>query len=89
MKIMDDLAAECIAAVDENRADSVILSCEHLQAMADGIRQRLDDKGYGEIPIIRTLPAGIEMALAMANMKLLQTARAYPGHNLKLAPRFC
>ena len=89
MKIMDDLAAECIAAVDENRADSVILSCEHLQALADGIRQRLDDKGYGEIPIIRTLPAGIEMALAMANMKLLQTARAYPGHNLKLAPRFC
>ena len=30
--IMDDIAASCIAAVEENRADSVILACEHLQA---------------------------------------------------------
>jgi Asp/Glu/hydantoin racemase len=89
MTIMDELTAQCVAAVEENRADSVILSCEHLQAMADGIRQRLDDAGYGEIAIIRTLPAGIEMALAMANMKLLQTARAYPGHHLKALPKYC
>ena len=88
-KIMDDLTKECIAAVDENRADSIILACEHLQAMADGVRQRLDKAGYQEIPIIRTLPAGIEMALAMANMKLLQAARAYPGHHLKAAPKYC
>ncbi len=88
-KIMDDITAECIAAIEENRADALILACEHLQACADGVRQRLDKAGYHEIPIIRALPAGLEMAMAMANMKLLQTARAYPGHNLKAAPKYC
>ena len=88
-KVMDDLTNECIAAIEENRADSLIFACEHLQACADGVRQRLDDAGYHEIPIVRALPAGLEMAIAMANMTLLQTARAYPGHDLKAAPRYC
>ena len=88
-KVMDDITTECIAAIEENRADSLILACEHLQACADGVRQRLDKAGYREIPIVRALPAGVEMARAMANMKLLQTARAYPGHNLRAAPKFC
>jgi len=88
-KIIDDITGECIAAIEENRADSVILACEHLQACADGVRERLDKAGYHEIPIIRAFPAGLEMAKAMANMKLLQTARAYPGHELKAAPKYC
>lgn len=87
-RIMDDVAASCIAAIEENRADSVILACEHLQACADGVRERLDHAGYREVPLVRALPAGIEMARAMANMKLLQAARAYPGHELKAAPKF-
>jgi len=37
-KIMDDLAKECIAAIEENRADSIILACEHLQACANGVK---------------------------------------------------
>lgn len=88
-RIMDDVTASCIAAIEENRADSIILACEHLQACADGVRERLDRAGYGEVPLVRALPAGIEMARAMAHMKLLQAARAYPGHDLKAAPKFC
>ena len=87
-KIMDDFTAECIAAVEENRADAIILAGEHHQACADGVRERLDKAGYQEIPIIRALPAGLEMAKAMVNMKLSQTARAYPGHDLKAAPKY-
>jgi Asp/Glu/hydantoin racemase len=87
--IMDDITRACVAAIEEDRADAVILACEHLQACADGVRRRLDEAGYHEIPIVRALPAGLEMAIAMANMKLLQTARAYPGHDLKAAPRYC
>jgi allantoin racemase len=87
--IMDDIAASCIAAVEENRADSVILACEHLQACTAGVRQRLNAAGYYEIPIIDALPAGIEMARAMVNMRLRQAARAYPGHDLKARPRYC
>ena len=87
-KIMDDLTTECIGAIEENRADALILACEHLQACADGVRQRLDQAGYREIPIIRALPAGLEMAKAMVNMKLPQAARAYPSHELKAAPKY-
>jgi Asp/Glu/hydantoin racemase len=87
--VMDDLARECVAAIEENRADSIILACEHLQACADGVRQRLDAAGYAEVPIVRALPAGIEMAKAMASMRLQQTARAYPGHELKARPKYC
>ena len=87
-KIIDDITTQCIAAIEENRVDSLILACEHLQSCADGVRQRLDDAGYDEIPIIRALPAGLEMAIAMVNMKLLQTARAYPGQDLKAPPKY-
>lgn len=88
-KVMDDITTESIAAIEENRADALILACEHLQACADGVRQRLDEAGYREIPIIRALPAGLEMAKTMVNMKLRQAARAYPGHGLKTAPKYC
>jgi len=88
-KVMDDITAECIAAIEENRADALILACEHLQACADGVRRRLDQAGYREIPIVRALPAGLEMAKTMVNMQLLQAARAYPGHGLKAAPKYC
>ena len=87
-KIMDDITAEGIRAIEENRADSLILACEHLQSCSDGVRQRLDAAGYEEIPIIRSLPAGLEMAMAMVNMKLPQAARAYPGHDLKASPKY-
>ena len=86
-KIMDDITTQCIAAIEENRADSLILACEHLQSCADGVRQRLDKAGYAEIPIIRALRAGIEMARAMVNVGIPQTARAYPAHGLKASPK--
>ena len=43
---------------------------------------------FSEIPIVCELPAGLEMAKAMVNMKLLQTARAYPGAALKVIPEY-
>jgi Asp/Glu/hydantoin racemase len=88
-KVMDDITTEAIAAIEENRADALILACEHLQACADGVRQRLDNAGYREIPIVRALAAGLEMAKTMVNMRLRQAARAYPGHGLKAAPKYC
>ena len=36
----------------------------------------------------RAARAAVEMAKAMANMKLLQTARAYPSQDLKAKPEY-
>ena len=72
-KIIDDTIAQCIAAIKEDGADSLIIPCEHLTACADGVRQGLNKAGYNEIPIICGLSAGLEMAKAMVNMRRLQT----------------
>ncbi len=87
-RIADDLTAACIDAIEKDRADSLIFGCEHIQSLADGVRERLDRAGYSEIPIVCELPAGLEMAKAMVNMKLRQTARAYPGSDLKAPPEY-
>lgn len=87
-KILEDIVAQCTAAIEKDRADSLILGCEPLQAFSNEVRQRLDDVGYNEIPIICELPAGVEMAKAMVNMKLRQTPRAYPTASLKAKPEY-
>ncbi len=84
--ITEEIANQCIAAIEQDRADSLLFLCEPIQAFEDEVRQRLDASGYEEIPIICGLPAGIEMARAMVNMKLMQTARAYPNRDLKAKP---
>ncbi len=83
---MDDLVAQCIAAIEKDRADTLIFGCTPLQIFKDEARKRLDKAGYHEIPIICQLAAGIEMAKAMVNMQLIQTARAYPTSGLKAIP---
>jgi len=87
-KIIDDITAQSIAAIEKDRSDSLILGCEPLQLLADPVRQRLDEAGYNEIPIICELPAGVEMARVMVNMRLIQVPRAYPGAALKAKPEY-
>lgn len=87
-KIIDDITKECIAAIETDRVDSIILGCSALQVYADEISQELDDRSYGEIPVIGALSAGVEMAKAMVNMKVTQAARAYPAESLKAKPIF-
>ena len=87
-KIVDDVTDQGIAAVEKDRADSLILGCEPLQLFEEPVRQRLNEAGYDEIPIICELPAGVEMAKAMVNMKLVQVPRAYPSAALKVGPEY-
>ncbi len=87
-KIIDDIKTQCIAAIEKDRVDSILLGCEPFLAFEDELRQGLDEAGYNEIPIIFEVAAAVEVAKAMANMKLLQTARAYPSHALKAKPEY-
>lgn len=87
-KVIDDMTAQCIAAIEKDRADTLIFGCEPLQIFEDEVRQSLDESGYSEIPIICELSAGVEMAKAMVNMKLIQAAKAYPTAALKAKPEY-
>lgn len=63
-------------AIEKDRADSLMLGCEATEFWEDEIRQRLDEAGYGEIPLISSTPACVQMAKIMVNMQLKQTPRA-------------
>jgi allantoin racemase len=88
MKYLDDAVAQCKVAIEKDRVDTLILGCPPLQCFEDEIRKRLDEAGYGEIQLISELPAAVEMAKAMVNMKLIQAPRAYPSDALKAKPEF-
>lgn len=87
-KLIDDLVAQCIMAIEKDRVDSLILGAPHLQCHEDEVRQRLDEAGYSEIQLVCELSAAVEMAKAMVNMKLIQAPRAYPSDSLKAMPDF-
>ena len=87
-KIIKDITNQCIAAIEKDRADSLIIGCEPLMTFEDDLRQKLNNTGYSEIPIICELPAGVEMAKAMVNMKLVQAPRAYPTADLEAKPEY-
>jgi allantoin racemase len=87
-KVIDDIVTSCIEAIEDDRADTLILGCTPLQLYEDEVRERLDESGYDEIPIVGELTAALEMAKAMVNMKLTQAPRAYPSDALKAKPQF-
>ncbi len=87
-KVFQAITNHCIAAIEKDRVDTLIIGSEPSQALAGEVRQWLDEAGYDEIPMIRSLPAAVEMAKAMVNTKLRQTARAYPSHSLKAKPEY-
>jgi len=87
-KLVDEMVANCITAIEKDRVDSLILGEPWVQCFEDEIRQELNKAGYEEIQLIPELSAAVEMAKAMVNMKLTQAPRAYPGDSLKAKPEF-
>ena len=87
-KVIDDIANAGITAIEKDRADSLIIPDEASTTFEDEVRKRLDKAGYTEIPIICMIPACIEMAKTMVNMKLVQSARAFPTNTLKAIPEY-
>ncbi len=85
-KIIDAITTQCVAAIEKEMADSLILECPAVQILWEEVRQKLDDMGYREIQIIRSFPAAVEMARVMVNMKLMPAPRAYPSESLKAKP---
>ncbi len=87
-KHIDQIGELCMQAIEKDRADCLILGCPPLQCLEDEIRIVLDQKGYEEIQLISEIPAAVEVAKLMVNMKLIQSPRAYPREDLKAKPEF-
>ncbi len=85
-KCIDDIVDKCISAVEQDRADSLILSCTPLQIFEDEVREGLDEAGYRGVPLICELSAAVAMAKAIVGMKLTHARLAYPRADSKLKP---
>ena len=86
--IVKGLTDQCIAAIEKDRVDSIILGCPVISVFEEPLRQSLDEAGYSEIPIIVSQYAAVELAKTLVSMKLSQAQRAYPTYELKTAPEF-
>ena len=86
--LIDNVVDAAVTAIEEDRADSIILGGPYFELLGDEIRQALDEAGYGEIQLVCELASAVEVAKAMVNMGLKQAARAYPSDALKAKPRF-
>ena len=87
-KIIDDTTTQCIAAIEKERVDTLLLITEPFLAFDDEVRKGVDEAGYDEIPIMCAVPAAVEMARAMVNMKLPKAPRAFPNQDLKAKPEY-
>ena len=86
--MIGDIVDQCIAAVEQDRADCVILSCTPLQVFEEEIRQGFIESGYGEIPVICELSAAVAMAKAVVGMNLTQARVANPRSDTKIKPLY-
>jgi Asp/Glu/hydantoin racemase len=82
---MKAIVAQCVAAVEEDRADSIILSCMPLQVFESEVRDGLNEAGYKEVPLICQTAAAVGLAKALVGMKLTQARLAYPRASTKPA----
>ena len=87
-EFIDHILEQCVVAIEEDRAECLVFGTPAIQCLHGEVKLRLDDAGYGEIPIVLGLRSAIEMAKAMVNMNLIQAPRAYPSDGLKAKPRF-
>jgi Asp/Glu/hydantoin racemase len=87
-KIVDAIATQCIAAIEKERADSIVFEIPLLQLLEDEIKQKLAHAGYGEIKIICGHLAAISLARALVSMNLCSAPRAYATDALKAKPEY-
>ena len=86
--MVGDIVDQCIAAVEQDKADCVILFCTPLQVFEKEIGQGFVEAGYGEIPIVCELSAAVAMAQAVVGMNLAQARVANPRSDSKIKPAY-
>lgn len=86
-QLLDQVVEQCIAAIEHDEAEAVIVSFTPLQALEGTLRQRLDEAGYAEVPLVWLLSAAVAVATSLARMGLAQAPRAFPTDALVAKPK--
>ncbi|RVT92978.1 aspartate/glutamate racemase family protein [Sphingomonas crocodyli] len=81
--IYDMLARECLAAVEQDAADLIVLGCTAFFGASEYITQFLEQHGQSGIPIIDPLPSAIGMARSLLDVGLTHSLATYPPPPIK------
>ena len=85
-EIIKQIVDQCVAAVEQDSADTVILSCMPLQILENEVRRDFDERGYDTIPLVCELSASVAMAQALVGMGLSHARVAHPRADDLLKP---
>lgn len=77
---------QCIKAITEDGADTIILGCTALSWIVPEVRERLERQGYAA-PIIQPIRAAVWFARGLVALGLKHSPLAYPGHSPKPVAR--
>ena len=87
-QILDELVEQSTIAIEEDRAELLIIGFTPFQTLRNELTRRLDEAGYGEIPLVWILSAAVAAARAMVATGVSQSPRSYPSDGLVAKPAF-
>jgi len=79
--IIEPALGECIKAIEEDDATAITFGCGCFTGMGEELGRQLKAKGF-DVLVINPLPLAVEVARALINLGLTQSALAYPPAEL-------
>jgi len=76
---------ECLKAIEEDGADTIILGCTGMSWMAPETEERLRARGY-DAPVIQPIRAAVVLACGLVNLGMKHSRLAYPKGVAKTRP---
>ena len=86
--LLEALCEQSAIAIEQDRAELLIIGFTPFQTLRAELRRRLDTAGYQEIPVVWVLSAAVAAARAMVAMGLTQAPRTYPSDGLISKPLY-
>lgn len=77
-RLVQSLADEAQAAVDNDGAHVMIFGCTGMLGTAEAVEQELAARGYEHVPVIDSMVWAIKMAEAIVDMGLRHSKRTWP-----------
>ena len=72
------LLGESIKAIEEDGAHALIFGCTGMKGCATELTRGLEQRGYGNVPVIDPVLAAFKVAEALVGLGLTQSKRTYP-----------
>jgi allantoin racemase len=87
-RMMDGLFEQSVKAIDEDGAHAIVFGCTGMRGCAEALQARLEEAGYGGIPVIDPVVTAFKIAEALVDLGLSPSKKTYPRPRAKETPGF-